>query len=164
MTITINSAGSLLLIFGIIFVVIILSMLLKKGDLRKKLLSLGMLIVIFAFTFFMFSRPSQLTIDDEGVESTSYGKISFDWNEVEKALIIEDYQDTGFKPLVKLNGTAVKNFRAGSFKLSNGENVKLITQSAEDAAVFYTDKNIYLIAVDELKAFIDVASEYIDFK
>jgi hypothetical protein len=164
MIISIDAGGSLLLIFGIIFAVIILSMLLKKGDFKKKILSLIIILVAFAFVFIMFGRPSKLIVDDEGINSTSYGKIDFDWKDINRAVLVAAYQSSPYKPVLKLTGTAVKDFRAGTFKLSNGETAKLITQSAEDAAVFYTGDKIYLLAIDELDKLIDIASDYVQFE
>lgn len=164
MSITIDSGGMLLIIFAIIFAAVIISMLLKRGDFKKKTAALVILIVTFGFVFLMFGRPAEITVNENGIESTTYGKIAFRWNEVEKAVLIDNYQDTGFKPTLKLNGTAAVNFRAGTFKLSNGDKVKLITQSSGDAAIFYTDKDIYLIAIDELPALIDIAGDYIVFE
>lgn len=161
MIITIDSSGQLLLIFGIIFAIVVLSMLLKKGDLPKKVISLVIMTAVFAFVFFMFGRPTKIVMDETGLNSRVYGTIEFEWTEITDAILIENYQQTEYKPALKINGSAVKDFRAGYFRLSNGEKAKLVTQSSDDALLIRTAEKTYLFAVDELDSMIAYLSRYI---
>ena len=162
MTISVSSGNFLFIIMAVILGVVILTMLLKKGDRNKKIISLIILIAVFIFLFISFGRPSEIVVNENGVNSDVYGKIAFNWRDVEKAIYIEDYQDSPYKPTLKINGTAVKGFRAGKFRLESGESVKIVTQNSEDAALFYTSGGTYLFAVDQLKALIDIAEDYIE--
>ena len=162
MTITVNAGSQMMLIFGIILGVIVLSMLLKKGDFQKKIIAIVILLVVFGFVFFSFGRPSEIVLDEHGLDSGVYGKISFDWEDVDEARLIRDYQDGTYKPVMKLNGNAMKGYRSGTFKLAGGEKVKLVTQRADDALFFSTSEGSYLFAVDQLDSMYDYASKYIE--
>ena len=162
MTISVSVGSFLFIIFGAIFAVTVLTMLLKKGDTRKKIISLTILIVVFISVFYFFGRPSEIVIGDNGINSDVYGKISFSWDDVESARYIENYQETGYRPVMKLNGTAVQDFRAGKFRLSNKETVKLVTQKSDNAVLFVTDKETYLFAVDELDEMLKIVKKHIE--
>ena len=161
MIISVSAGSFLFIIFGAVFAVTLLAMLLKKGDRQKKIISLVIFIVVFVFIFIFFGRPSEIVINETGIESNVYGRIVFSWSDVDSAEYIKNYQETEYKPSLKLNGTAMKGFRAGKFKLTGGDTVKLVTQTSEDAVIFRTSEGSYLFAVDELDALMKIASEHV---
>ncbi len=161
MEITVNSSGFILILLIITLIAVTASMFLKKGDWNKKLIALGIVVVVFGFVFFSFGRPAKIIADENGISSTSYGKIEFSWDEVQQALYVPDYTDTEWKPSVKLNGIAMAGFRAGTFRIAGGENVKLITMQNDTAAVFITADKTYLLAPEEIDEFIKYISSFI---
>lgn len=160
MVITVNASSFIFIIFGAVFLVTILAMLLKKGDRHKKIISLAVLVVVFIALFISFGRPSEIVVNEKGIKSGVYGKIEFSWDEVETARYIDNYQNTKYKPSLKISGTAMKDFRAGKFRLANGKTVKLVTQSVDDAVLFSTAEGDFLFAVDEIDTMIEIASKY----
>ena len=162
MTISVSAGSFIYIILGIILLVIILSMLLKKGDKNKKILGFIIIIVVFVFVIITFGRPKDIVINEQGITSNVYGKIAFNWSDVKSAEYIENYQDSPYKPVMKLSGTAFPGFRAGKFRLSSGENVKLVTQESTDAVIFNMKDETFLFAVDRLDELIDIADNYIE--
>ncbi len=163
MTIEISSGNMLLIAFGIIFAVIVLMMLLRPGQRGKKIISIVILIVVFCVVYFMFGRPGEISISDTGVKSTVYGKIEFTWDEVRSAELVKDYQNTDWRPTIKINGSAFPGFRAGRFRLANGDMAKIVTQKSGDAVIFRTENDTYLFAVDDMDKLTEIASEHVSF-
>ncbi len=162
MTISVSAGSFMYIMMAVIIGVIILSMLLKKGDRNKKIITVVIVLAVFIFIYILFGRPAKIVIDEQGINSTAYGKIEFNWSDVKSAEYISNYQNSPYKPSLKLNGTALKYFRVGKFRLVNGDNVKLVTQKSDDALIFYTSDGIYLFAIDQLKEMIDIADNYIE--
>lgn len=163
MSIIISASSTLLIFFGIVFAAIIVLMVLRSGQTKQKLLSLAIMAAVFTLVYFQFGRPKEIVIDQSGVHSEAYGKIDFAWTDVDDAKVITGYQDTEWKPSVKINGSSFIGFRTGKFKLSNGDYAKIITQKSNDAVIFQTSEDLFLFALDEHEEFIRIASEYIQF-
>ncbi|HAK46945.1 MAG TPA: hypothetical protein DCO79_13650 [Spirochaeta sp.] len=163
MTLTFSSGSTLLIFFGIVLAAVIILMILRPGKRGQKLLSIVILLVTFSVVYFIFGRPTEILIDSEGIHSEAYGKINFAWTDVNDAEIIENYEDTGWKPSVKINGSGLIGFRAGRYRLTNGDTAKILTQKSDKAIVFQTKDEIYLFALDETDKLIEIASDYIEF-
>ena len=163
MAITFSPGSSLIILFGVILAVVIILMIRRPGQTNQKLLSIVIMLVVFAVVYFMMGRPSEMLVDEDGIHSDAYGKINFSWSDVSEAEIIEDYTKTNWKPSIKINGVGMMNFKAGRYRLSNGSVARILTQQTDKAVVFITDEATYLIAVDEIDALIEKASEFIEF-
>ena len=164
MIFTINNGYILLIFFAMLFAAIVILMILRPGKRGQKLLSIGILVVICSVVYFMFGRPAEVIIDKAGIHSEAYGKINFEWSEVQQAEVIDDYKETEWKPSVRLNGLGLPGFRSGRYRLSNGKQAKVLTQKSEDAVIFQTDEDLYIFAINEHDRFLTIVSQYIEFK
>ena len=163
MTMRIETGGTLIVFFLIVLTLVVLLMIFKQGKRRQKITSLVILIAAFAVLYLFFGRGAEIRIDSAGIESTAYGGINFEWDDIIDAEIIENYRQSGWKPVIKLNGSSFPGFKTGRFRLANKENAKILTQKSEDAVIFRTDEELYLFAVDQHDKFIDYVSEWIKF-
>ncbi|MDC7225656.1 MAG: PH domain-containing protein [Spirochaetales bacterium] len=163
MIITLSMGTNLLIAFGIIMAIVLVLMILRPGQTNQKLLSIGILLVTFTVIYFILGRPANVVIDEKGIHTESYGKIDFEWSEVESAAIVEDYRNSKWNPEVKITGSGMPGFKTGRYRLDNGETAKIITQKSNKAVVFQTDDAIYLFAFDEIEKIIETASEYVAF-
>ncbi|MBN2048933.1 MAG: hypothetical protein JW760_00700 [Spirochaetales bacterium] len=147
-----------------LILVILASMLLKRGGGRKKILSLMITLVVMTVVLTLLYRRTTLTVDSRGIQSTVYGKITFDWQEVQEASYIKDFTSSDYGLKTKLNGVGVPGLQAGRYLLKNGSKARVIVQDQKDALLFVLPDDLILLAPQELEALTAEVEKYITLR
>jgi len=164
MEIIIQPPKTILYILLAVPAVIIISMLLKKGDIKKKVLSLGLAIVIMVIILFVVYREGSITVDEEGIRAQTFGKIELSWAQVSKAEYVDNFESTEYGIKSKLSGIGIGELKAGRFLLQNGSSAKIVVQKSADALVLTTKDGLVLLAPNKLESLVSEAETYIEIQ
>lgn len=151
-------------ILGAVLVVVIVSMFLKKGQIRQKIVTMVILVAVLGFIGFRFAKPITLTVDNQGLRYSNYGNTDIQWSEVESALVTSNLSETPYKPVLRTGGTAAGDLRTGWFKLENGEKAKLLMELPDQALIIRTDDGFFLFAPGDFTTFMAEVSKHVDIQ
>jgi hypothetical protein len=141
--------------------VVVLSLFLKKGEWKKKLISLGITVVIIGVLIFVFQKPVSLAVDEQGISYSRNKTTEIPWQTVNRVFIVEDYMNSPYRARLKTNGTAVGDYRTGWFKLENGETAKLLMEQDKTGLVIVTGETVHIIGPDDFSTFVNGVREYL---
>lgn len=151
MEIVIEAPKFLLWVVLGIDVVAVSSILLKKGQLAKRLAALAIVAVVSVFLLVFLYRPGRLSVTPDSLVDATYGRvISTPWSEVKRAAVVRDFAKTGYRPAFKTNGNGLPNLKTGWYRLADGRTARVLIQSSVDALVLETERTLFLLAPDRL--------------
>jgi hypothetical protein len=151
----------LLIIPLVVLGVVAASVALKRGDWRRKGMALGVAVIAVGAIIGVFYRTKHLQVNDTGISSNAYGRIEIAWEQVESALYVPDLASSPYRPVLKISGVGMGAFRAGSFRLQNGERARVFTQQSDEALVLRAAGALYLFAPQEIQSFVQAVSAHV---
>jgi hypothetical protein len=149
------------LALGALFVVSVLAALLKRMAPWKKIATIVFTAVVCGGLAFFFSRTTHLVIDDEGIRTDTYGRISIPWSAVEKAALVDDLGASSYALKARTNGVALGDYRAGWFTLSDGRTAFVTMETGNRALVIEADGKPYVFGPREADAFLEAVSRHV---
>lgn len=162
MEIVLEAPKSILLIVLAVDVVAVASILLKKGELGRRLAALGLLVAASAFLLVFLYRPSRLSVTPEALVDATYGRaVTIPWGQVERAMLVRDWASTDYRPTVRLNGVGLPGLKAGWFRLAKGGRARVFIQSSGDALVLEAAGTLYVYGPDRLAELVAAVREHV---
>lgn len=143
-----------------VLAVVVLIVLLKKGELAKKAIGLGIAVVVLGLVVLIFYRPTTITVDSEGIAIRGPGGTELAWSEVESAVYEPNLPTSPFRPTVRTRGIAIGEYRAGLFLLSNGNRARVSMEQPDSAVVLRTTDLTYLLAPEDVAGLAAAINEY----
>jgi len=143
------------LIFGAVVLVAALAVLLKKMSMVRKVLGLGITVVVCGLLTFFLYRTTHLVADDAGLRMDTYGRQQLAWTEVTSARLVENLAASPWAPKVRTGGTSIGDFQSGWFKLANGLTGFLVVEQRGEALVIEGAGKVFVLApkgIEELAA------------
>jgi len=132
-------------------VVVIASVLLKKGSLVRRLSALAVVAVVSVFLLVFLYRPIRLSVtDDAMVDATYFRSITVPWGDVTSAFLVPGFVESEYRPSFKVNGNSIPGLKTGWFKLANGRTARVLIQESPDALVLETNDTLWVLAPDRL--------------
>ncbi len=141
---------SLLVLLAVIVVASAALSLVRRGNQRRKLVSLGLVIVASVALALVVYRPSTIQVDENGIAIDGPGAVVLEWQEVRSAVFDTNLAAGSFRPTVRVRGFAIGDFRRGRFLLSNGDEAEVFMSQGDAAVVIRTEDYTYLLAPDEV--------------
>jgi hypothetical protein len=161
MTVVFKAPLLLLVIIIAAFVVAVLATLLKKSAPWRKILSLGLAIVICGGLLIWQYHDTHLVVDGLGIHADTYGKVNISWSDVEKTAVIQDLASSPYEPKLKTNGIGMGSYRAGWFKLANGSSAFVTLEIPNEALLIEAGTTSYLFGPKEFDAFVNAVASHV---
>ena len=150
----------LLVIVGIL-VVAVIAVLLKRMQPWKRILTIGLAVVVCgALTFFLY-RTSHLIVDDQGIRTDTYGSQSIAWTEVRAVTVVADLKSSPYALTMRTNGAAVGDYHAGWFRMANGQTAFVTTELPDRAIVIEGDGRTFVFGPKEFDAFVAAVAKHV---
>lgn len=156
----VSPPNTLLYIIVGILVVGVTSVLLKRGDRRKKITGLVILVVVSGALLLFLYRPIRIEVDADGVAISGRINEELAWSRVESALFEPNLPASEWRPTVRQVGAAIGSYRTGRFLLSNGESAQLAMERADATVVLRTAETTYLLAPPDVEALAQAIDQY----
>jgi hypothetical protein len=144
-----------------VFVVALLSVLLKKGETWKRILTMGIVVVVCGAILLFFYRDKHLVVDEAGMHGNPYGQVSLEWGAVTKAVLVEDLGSSPYALRMRTNGVAVGSYRMGWFSLANGQKGFVFAEIPARALVLETSGLTYVLAPKQLDEMVAIAETHV---
>jgi Ca2+/Na+ antiporter len=135
-----------------VFVVGLLSVLLKKGEPWKRGVAMAIVVLVCAVVLFLFYKSARIRVDDQGITMDLGGRISIPWEGVRTAALVENLSATPYAPRVKTFGNSMGGYKLGWFILANGRKAYVRTESGDRALVIETADVMYVLGVSQTDA------------
>lgn len=143
-----------------VLAVVVLSVLLKRGEPVKKAIGLGIAVVVLGLVVLVFYRPTTIAVDADGISIRGPGGTQLSWSEVESAVYEPNLPTSPFRPTVRTRGIAIGEYRSGLFLLSNGNRARVSMEQSDSAVVLRTPDLTYLLAPDDATGLAAAINEY----
>lgn len=156
----VSPPNTLLYIIAGILVVGLASVLLHRGDRRKKITALAVLIVVSAGLLLFLYRPTRIEVDADGVAISGRITEEFTWSQVESALFEPNLPVSEWRPTVRQVGAAIGSYRTGRFLLSNGNPAQLAMERDDSTVILRTADTTYLLAPPDVEALAQAINSY----
>ena len=131
--------------------VAVASVLLKKGKLVRRLISLGVVAAVSVVLLVSLYRPARLSVTDEAmVDSTYFRTLTVPWSDLTDAVIVRDFGASEYRPTLKVGGSSMPGLQTGWFKLANGATARVVIQSSADALILRSADTLWVLAPDRL--------------
>jgi hypothetical protein len=162
MTIVFKAPLLILLIALAVFVVLVLSGLLRRDAPWKKILTLVLAFLISGGLILWQYHDTHLVVDAQGIHADSMRKVDVPWSAVTKAQVIAPIASSPFGPKNKTWGMSIGGRKKGLFRLNNGSSGFVLTENPDEALVIQTDTTTYVFGPpDHFDAFIDAVAEHV---
>lgn len=152
--------NAVLYIAGAVVLVAIASIFLKKGATIRKVIGVGVSILVVGGILFFVYRPVTIQVSEDGLVVRGAGGLELSWDEVESAVFEENLENSPFRPTVRTRGTAIGPYRTGRFLLSNGNSARVFMVQSNSAVIIRTDDLTYLFAPDDAEALAGAVDRY----
>jgi hypothetical protein len=149
---------------GVILLIVIVSMFLKKGSSVQKIAALVIVLVVLGVVAFVFYRPTVVSIDEHGVSVKRFREQSILWSEVQTAEWIADLADSQFRPKARILGASLGLYKVGTFRLRDGSKARVVMEQDREALLIATVEQQHLFALEENEALIDAVAAHIEVK
>lgn len=144
----------LLLPLGVLGV-LVLSMLLKQGDWKRKGPALGIAVVVLGVVTGVLYRPVRLRVDEQGVSGRAMGAWQVPWSQLRTALYVEDLAGSPYRPGMKSSGVSLGAYRLGWFRLAGGGKARVVSEQNDRAVVLLLEQGEVVVLaprhVEELR-------------
>jgi hypothetical protein len=143
-------------------VVAVSSVLLKKGQLAKRIAALGVVAVVSVLMLVFLYRPGRLSVTQEAlVDGTYMRTVSSPWSEVRRAFVVRGFAQGQYRPTIKVNGNGLPKLKTGCYRLAGGQTARVVIQSSADALVLETDRTLYVLAPDRLAELVAAVRQHV---
>jgi hypothetical protein len=151
----------LLLLFGGVVLVAVVSALLKKWEPWKKIVTVVVAVVVCGVLLFVFYRDKHLVVDDQGIHADVYGNMSIPWSAVQKAVEINGLAASPHAVKIRTNGVSAGNYRVGWFKLADGSTAFVTLEVADRALLIESNGTTYLFGPQQMDAFVSEVGKHV---
>ncbi len=138
----------------------LLSLLVKRGERRKKLSAVAILVVISVVLGVWLYRPITITVDEQGISTSGRLAFEFAWEEVDSALFEPNLPTSEWRPTVRRLGAAIGSYRTGRFLLSNGESAQVVMEREDATVIVRANESTYLLAPGDVEKLAEAIDQY----
>jgi len=142
-----------LIFLGVVLLVVLLAMILKRGNTRRKITALVIVLVVLGGVALMFYRPTVVSVGERGLTVKRFLARTVLWTEVTEATRIGDLSASEYRPTRRVVGVSLGSYRVGTFRLKDGGRAQAVMEQTREALLIATPKERYLFALadnDEL--------------
>ena len=142
-----------LIVLGVVLLVVLSAMILKRGNTRRKITALVIVLVVLGGVALMFYRPTVVSVGERGLTVKRFLARTVLWTEVTEATRIGDLAASEYRPIRRVVGVSLGSYRVGTFRLKDGGRAQAVMEQTREALLIATPKERYLFALadnDEL--------------
>lgn len=161
---TVTPPKVFLLFLAAIALIVVFSMVLKRGGTGRKIAAFVIVLVVLGIVAFIFYRPTVVSVDDRGFAVKRFRQRSVSWSDVSRAEWIADLPESEYRPKARIVGVGLGQYRIGTFRLKNGQTAQVVTEQDREALLIATAEQQYLFALSENEKLIDAVAGYIDLQ
>jgi hypothetical protein len=151
-----------LVFLGAVLLVVLLSMVLKRGSAARKITALVIVLVVLGVVTFLFYRPTVVSVDEQGLTVKRFRIRSVTWPEVSEAIRIGDLSGSEYRPTGRIVGVSLGAYKVGMFRLQNGDRVQAVMEQDRDALLIATRGEGYLFALNKNEGLVEAVSRFIE--
>jgi hypothetical protein len=149
------------ILFGALLAASAATLLRKKGTGRQKALQIAIAAIVVGVVLFFVYRPKHVTVDSDAISSNAYGSISIPWNSVTKAFVVDSLDSSAYKPVRRVGGAAIGDYKAGWFTLTDGKKVWVVIETPGKTLIVEANGMLYLFSPKELDRFIQEVERHV---
>ena len=143
-----------------IFVIGVLSTLVKRGEWPRKLIALAIIVAVSGALVLVLYRPTTLSLDPEGIRLGGLRPVELKWSEVRNAYLESNLPASPYRPTLRTRGVALGDYRSGRFVLSNGDPARVMMERSDQAVIIVTSDLTYLFAPEEIDTLVAAVNQY----
>jgi hypothetical protein len=143
-----------------IFVIGLVSTLIKKGEWGRKIIALVIIVVVAGALVLVLYRPRTLTVDEQGIRMSGINGIDLPWSRVDRAYLESNLPASPYRPTLRTRGVALGDYRSGRFVLSNGDPARVMMERADQAVIILTEELTYLFAPQEMELLVGAVNQF----
>jgi hypothetical protein len=151
-----------LVFLGAVLLVVLLSMFFKRENTARKITALVIVLVVLGVVAFLFYRPTVVSVNEQGLVVRRFRERSLLWTEVIEAERIADLPDSEYRPVRRILGVSLGAYKAGKFRLQNGDTAQVVMEQDRDALFIGTAGDRYLFALDENESFVEAVGRFVE--
>ena len=151
-----------LVFLGAVLLVVLLSMFFKRENTARKITALVIVLVVLGVIAFLFYRPTVVSVNEQGLVVRRFRERSLLWTEVIEAERIADLPDSEYRPVRRILGVSLGAYKAGKFRLQNGDTAQVVMEQDRDALFIGTAGDRYLFALDENESFVEAVGRFVE--
>jgi hypothetical protein len=151
-----------LVFIGAVLLVVLLSMVLKRGSAARKITALVIVLVVLGVVTFLFYRPTVVSVDEQGLAVKRFRIRSVAWPEVSEAIRIGDLSGSEYRPTVRIEGVSLGAYKVGTFRLQNGDRVQAVMEQDRDALLIATTGEGYLFALNDNEGLVEAVGRFVE--
>jgi hypothetical protein len=151
-----------LVFLGAMLLVVLLSMFFKRENTARKITALVIVLVVLGVVAFLFYRPTVVSVNEQGLVLRRFREHSLLWAEVIEAERIADLPDSEYRPVRRILGVSLGAYKAGKFRLQNGDTAQVVMEQDRDALFIGTAGDRYLFALDENESFVEAVGRFVE--
>ena len=153
-----------LVFLGVVLLVVLLSMILKRGGATNKIVALVIVLVVLGVVAFVFYRPTVVSVDEQGFSVKRFRERKVAWSEVSEAIRIGDLSNSEYRPRARIVGVSLGAYKVGAFRLNNGDKVQAVMKQDRDALLIVTSREGYLFALTENQELVEAIGRFVDVR
>jgi hypothetical protein len=151
-----------LVFLGTVLLVVLLSMFFKRESIGRKITALVIVLALLGVVAFLFYRPTVVVVDEQGLVVKRFREQRLLWTEVTEAARIADLPASEYRPVRRILGVSLGAYKAGKFRLQNGNIVQVVAQQDRDALFVGTAGDGYLFALNESDSFAEAVGRFVE--
>lgn len=139
-----------------IFVSAVVLIAARNRPLMGRLAAIGIALVVSAGVLSFGFKSVRFGWDESGIHDGSFGaRRDIAWSEIQEVERVHDFLNTEYRLMLRTNGSAYGNFRAGYFRIASGSTLRVfILTENRDALVVRTHDETYLFAPSPFEPFV----------
>ena len=153
-----------LVFLGAVLLVVLLSMIFKRGGAVNKITALVIVLVVLGVVAFVFYRPTVVSVGEQGFSVNRFRERKVAWSEVSEAIRIEDLSSSEYRPRARIVGVSLGAYKVGAFRLNNGDKVQAVMEQGRDALLVVTSPEGYLFALAENQELVEAVGRFVDVR
>jgi hypothetical protein len=164
MDIVLKASPYILALIGGVGIVAIIATLLKRWEPRRKILTAALVVVVCGGVLLFMSRDKHIVVDDQGIHTNAYGRVSLTWSNVEKAMVVDSRAGSPYAPRMRTNGVSAGSYHVGWFKLADGTTAFAAIEIPDKALLIQANGTDYLFGPPEWDAFLAEVAKHVSIQ
>lgn len=151
-----------LVVLGAVLLVVLSAMILKRGNIKKKLTALVIVLVVLGGVALMFYSPTIVLVGEQGLTMKRFLARTVPWAEVTEAKRIGDLAASEYRPTRRVVGVSLGSYRVGTFRLKDGGRAQAVMEQTREALLIVTPKERYLFALADNDRLVDAVGRIVE--
>jgi hypothetical protein len=151
-----------LIFLGVILLAVLVAMILKRGDTKRKITALVIVLVVLGGVALMFYRPTVVSVGERGITVKRFLARTVPWTDVIEAIRIADLSTSEYRPTRRVVGVSLGSYRVGTFRLEDGGRAQAVMEQTREALLIITQKERYLFAIKDNDSLVEAVGRFVE--